>query len=163
MAMIWKNMKIPPGSVGQGIQGSTKERLKEVDFMGASLLVMMLLSFMAVVSFSGKELKVGSSVFWFLIILMISTGAAFVHVELNVATQPVTPVKLLAYRTVQSSSLVSWFMSMAVFTYLFYIPVFWSSVMGLTPAEVGLSDTRLLTPYGAIVRKGIYVHRPSQD
>jgi hypothetical protein len=56
MAIIWKNMKIPPGLVGQGIQGSTKERLKEVDFMGASLLVMMLLSFMAVVSFSGNEL-----------------------------------------------------------------------------------------------------------
>jgi MFS family permease len=138
MVMIWKSMKLPPGSIGLGIQGSKKEKLKQVDFIGASLLVTMLLSFMALISFSGNELEIGSSVFWFLTILMISTGVLFVYVELNVAPQPVIPVKLLAYRTVLSSSLVNWFMSMAVFTYLFYVPVFWSSVLGLTPTEIGL-------------------------
>lgn len=138
MFMIIKNLNLPKGSAGLGYEGSKSDKLKSVDFGGAISLVTMLLAFMILVSFSGHELAVGSLVFWALIGVMVGAGALFVHIELNVAPQPVIPVRLLAHRTVLSSSLVNWFMSMAVFTYLFYVPVFWSSVMRMTPTQVGL-------------------------
>ncbi|CCH41734.1 putative MFS-type transporter [Wickerhamomyces ciferrii] len=136
--LIWKYLQLPKGSLGLGLPGSRLAKLKQVDFIGATFLVSSLLSFMVLVSFSGNEIKVNGSGFWGLIIFSLGTLLAFIYVELYVATQPIIPVQLFAYITVLSSGLTNWFMTMSVFTYLFYMPVFWSSVLGLTPTEIGL-------------------------
>lgn len=136
--LIWKNLELPKGSAGLGVAGSKSEKLKQVDFLGASLLVTSLLSFMVLVSFLGHEIVAYSVSFWFLIALSIVTIFAFGYVELYIAVQPVIPVRLLTYRTVLSSSLVNWLMAMSVYTYLFYVPVFWASALQLTPTEIGL-------------------------
>lgn len=138
MAMLLKNFHLPPGAAGLGFEGSKREKLQHVDFTGAFLLVTTLLSFMILVSFTGHELRAGSLTFWLLILCMVVCCSLFVYVELYVAEHPVIPVHLLTFRTVLASSLVNWFMSMAVFTYLFYVPVFWSSVSGLSPTQIGL-------------------------
>lgn len=138
MTLIWRRLNLPKGSVGHGMPGSKTEKVKQIDFIGAFFLVTSLLTFMVIVSFAGHEIAIGGGVFWGLVALTIATMAAFAYIELYIATIPVIPVRLLAYRTVLASSLVNWFMSMAVFTYLFYVPVFWSSVVGLTPTQIGL-------------------------
>lgn len=136
--LIWRNLKLPKGSIGLGMAGSKISKLKHVDFLGATLLVSSLLSFMILVSFAGNEIVINGLPFWGLIVFTTGALAAFGFVELKVASQPVLPVKLFSYITVLSSGLVNWFMTMSVFTYLFYMPVYWSSVVGLSPTEIGL-------------------------
>ncbi|KAH3688201.1 hypothetical protein WICPIJ_000843 [Wickerhamomyces pijperi] len=136
--IIYKNLNLPRGSAGFGMEGSKWELLKHVDFLGSSLLVTSLLSFMVLISFIGKEIAVNGGYFWILTALTVLPLFAFGYVELYVAETPIIPVRLLALRTVLSSSLLNWFMSMSVFSYLFYLPVFWSSVTRLTPTEIGL-------------------------
>nr|QFR37076.1 MFS transporter [Cyberlindnera americana] len=136
--LLWKRLNLPKGSVGLGVPGSKMEKLKQVDFAGSFFLVLSLLCFMMIVSFSGHEIAIGGGIFWLLNAVSLGAMGMFFYIELHVAIMPVIPVRLLAYRTVLSSSLVNWFMSMAVFTYLFYVPVFWSSVMQMTPTQIGL-------------------------
>ncbi|KAL6716625.1 hypothetical protein ACLMJK_006193 [Lecanora helva] len=50
--------------------------------------------------------------------------AAFGFVEVNLATEPVIPVKLLMNRTVLAACLTSWFFSMAQLALTFYAPIF---------------------------------------
>lgn len=136
--LIWRNLKLPEGSIGLGMTGSRLAKLKQVDFLGATLLVSALLSFMILVSFAGNEIEINGGAFWGLIVFTAVTLGSFGYVELYVSPQPVLPVRLFAFITVLSSGLVNWFMTMSVFTYLFYMPVYWSSVVGLTPTEIGL-------------------------
>ncbi|KAH3680081.1 hypothetical protein WICMUC_000564 [Wickerhamomyces mucosus] len=136
--ITWRNLNLPKGSPGLGIKGSKFDKLKQVDFLGSFLLVTSLLSFMILVSFIGKSIEINSILFWILIILTIIPLLTFNYVELYIASTPIIPVRLLLQRTVLSSSLINWFMSMAVFTYMFYLPVFWSSVLRLTPTEIGI-------------------------
>ena len=63
---------------------------------------------------------------------------AFVAVELYVSEEPILPIELFANRTVLASSLTNWFYTMSIFTTLFYVPIYYSSVIGLTPTENGL-------------------------
>lgn len=136
--IIYRNLNLPAGSAGLGMSGSKRELLKHVDFLGSALLVTSLLSFMILVSFIGKELPFNGGYFWVLSVLTVVPLFLFGYVELYVSPTPIIPVRLLALRTVLSSSLLNWFMSMSVYTYLFYLPVFWSSVTRLSPTEIGL-------------------------
>jgi MFS family permease len=137
IVLLSRNLNLPKGSKGLGMKGSRWEKFKQVDFLGSSLLVTSLLSFMILLSFLGETIPVNGGKFWFLIIYSTVSIFLFGYVELYVAIQPIIPVRLLTNRTVLSSSLVNWFMSMSVFTYIYYMPIFWAAVLGLSPTQIG--------------------------
>ncbi|CAH2353903.1 vacuolar basic amino acid transporter 1 [[Candida] railenensis] len=156
---IYLNLNLPEGSPGLGAQGvDIKSKLKRVDFLGSSLLVSSLMGIMAAASFGGNEIAYSSATFVILCAVSFALLGGFVYVELYVSPEPVLPLELMADRTVLSSSLTNWFYTMGVFTYLFYIPIYYTSVMGFTATQNGL---RLIPNFFGVsfgsVGAGIYM------
>lgn len=156
---IYLNLNLPEGSPGLGAQGvDIKAKLKRIDFLGSSLLVSSLMGIMAAASFGGKEIAYLLATFIILCAVLFALLCGFIYVELYVSPEPVLPIELMADRTVLSSSLTNWFYTMGVFTYLFYIPIYYTSVMGFTATENGL---RLIPNFFGVlfgsVGAGIYM------
>lgn len=136
---IYFNLNLPEGSPGLGAHGSDiKSKLKRVDFIGSSLLVSSLIGMMLAASLGGRDIAYTLKTFIGLVIALLLLLSGFVYVELYISPEPVVPVELMADRTILSSSLTNWFFTMGVFSYMFYIPVFYTSVMGFTATQNGL-------------------------
>lgn len=136
---IYLNLNLPAGSPGLGAEGSEfRDKMKRVDFLGAIFLVSGLIMCLIAASMGGRDIAYSSKTFIGLILASLLLFAAFVYTELYVAPEPIIPIELLAERTVLSSSLTNWFYTMAVFTYLFYMPVWYASVKGFSATQNGL-------------------------
>lgn len=134
--------------------------IKRVDFLGSVCLIIALQSLMMAAAFGGQKFSYASFPFTGLCCLALLFLGLFAYVELCVAQEPIIPLQFLAQRTVLFSSLANWFYSMSVFTYLFYVPIFYSSVLSLTPTQNG---KRLISSFvgmsaGSIVA-GLYMRK----
>ncbi|KAI3405561.2 hypothetical protein KGF56_001579 [Candida oxycetoniae] len=132
------NLNLPQGSPGLGAHGQDIwQKLKRVDFLGSIFLISSLMMFLTAASLGGKEISYTSNSF-----LLMTGGsglffAAFVFTEIYISEEPIIPIELLGNRTVLASSLTNWFYTMGVFTTLFYVPVFYTSVKNLTASQNG--------------------------
>ena len=153
-------MHLPAGSPGLGVKGRISEKLKLVDFLGASLLVSSLMIFLVATSLGGRDIAYSSFTFIGLSLGSLALLGGFIIVELYVSQEPILPIELFANRTVLASSLANWFYTMAVMTTLFYVPIYYSSVIGLTATENG---TRLIPNFFGVsfgsVGAGIYMKK----
>ncbi|MCH0628879.1 MFS transporter [Kocuria palustris] len=159
--VIRKYLILPSGSPGLGAVGSSmRAKLARVDFLGSFLLVLALMCVLTAASIGGKDVAYSSPWFIGLCIASFVLLAAFVYVEAYISEEPIIPIHLLGERTIISLSLANWFYSMGVFTYLFYIPVFFSTVMQLSATQTGL---RLIPNFFAVsvgsVGAGIYMKK----
>ncbi|ODV96602.1 hypothetical protein PACTADRAFT_1192 [Pachysolen tannophilus NRRL Y-2460] len=138
-ALIYFFMELPKDSPGRGLQGhDIWEKLKKVDFLGSSLLVIALIGILSAASFGGSDIAYDSLFFKVLVATSVAALVAFCYVEANIAEQPTLPVRLLANRSVLACSLANWFFTMGTFSYFYYIPVWFSSVLGLNSTQTGL-------------------------
>ena len=157
---IYFFLNLPEGSPGLGMEGNVSEKLKRVDFLGSFFLVSSLMVFLSAASLGGREIAYSSFTFIGLIISAFVLLTAFVAVELYVSEEPILPIELFANRTVLASSLTNWFYTMSIFTTLFYVTIYYSSVIGLTPTENGL---RLVPNFFGVsfgsVGAGIYMKK----
>lgn len=129
---------LPEGSPGLGAAGTEfSEKLKRVDFMGAFSLVSALMLLLAATSMGGKEFAYSSKTFIGMLLLSLALIVTFIYVETYVADEPIIPMAVMAERTVLSASLANWFYTMGVFTNLFYVPVFFQTVIGLSATQSG--------------------------
>ncbi|KAK6455000.1 membrane transporter [Scheffersomyces xylosifermentans] len=155
------NLNLPEGSPGLGAHGEDiKQKLKRVDFLGSFFLVSALMCILTAASMGGREIAYSSKTFISLVSLSAALLAAFVYTEFNISAEPIIPMELLGNRTVVSSSLANWFYTMGVFTYLFYVPVYFTSVMEFTATQNGL---RLIPNFFGVslgsVGAGMYMRR----
>ena len=156
---IQLNLKFPEGSPGLGYQGNIKDKLKHVDFLGLFFLVSSLLVILTIASLGGKSLAFNSKLFIVSCLVAVLLLVCFVLTEQN-TSMPIIPIHLLKIRTVVASSLTNWFYTMCVFTYLFYIPVYYTSVMGFDGSAIGirLIPNFLTTSIGS-VGAGFYMKK----
>lgn len=135
---IFAYLKLPEGSPGLGATGTEfSEKLKRVDYWGALSLVSALMLLLAATSMGGKELEYSLNTFIGMLIASFILLILFVYIEAYVADEPIIPMSVMAERTVLSASLANWFYTMGVFTNLFYVPVFFQTVIGLTATQSG--------------------------
>lgn len=134
---VWFNLQFPEGSPGLGAKGHFSEKLKRVDFQGSFFLVCALMCIMAAASFGGDLFPYSSGYFLSLCISSVILLGIFIYTELYVADEPILPIELMTERTILSSSLANWFVTMGIFANLFYVPVFFTSVMGFTATQSG--------------------------
>lgn len=159
-AALYFNLNLPAGSPGLGSQGHIKEKLKRIDFLGSFTLVTALMAVMLAASLGGRQIAYSSKTFIGLCVSAFVLLLVFIYVESYVSEEPIIPVELLAIRTVMASSFANWFYTMGVFAYLFYVPVFFTSVLGLTATQNGL---RLVPNFFGVsigsVGAGIYMRK----
>ncbi|CUM62950.1 uncharacterized protein PRCAT00000510001 [Priceomyces carsonii] len=136
--LIYQFLVLPVGSPGLGAHGEDiKQKVKRVDFMGSFFLVSSLMCFMTLASLGGTKIPFSSLNFIGLALAGTVLLLMFIYVELRVSNEPILPLELFAERTVLSSSLTNWFYTMGVFAGLFYVPIYFTSVLGLSATQNG--------------------------
>lgn len=135
---IFTFLNLPPGSPGLGATGTEfSEKLKRVDFLGAFFLVSSLMIILTTASFGGSQFAYTSKTFIGLVFFSAFLFSCFVYTECYISDEPIIPMEVMSERTVLASSLANWFYTMGVFSYLFFVPLFFQTVMGLTATQSG--------------------------
>lgn len=158
---FWRNLNLPAGSPGLGLHGKDIwEKLKRVDFLGSFLLVSGLICIIIAAALGGHEIDYASFTFAGLCLLSLIFIGWFIWVEARVADEPILPIHLMKNRTVISASLGNWFYSMSMYTLLYYMPIFFTAVLRLSPTENGLrlAPNFLGISFGSVI-SGLYMKR----
>lgn len=135
---LWMFLELPEGSPGLGAKGSEfKDKLNRVDFQGSFLLVSALICILLASSMGGREIAYSSKTFIGLVLVSVILLGGFIYTEAYVSAEPIIPIELLTERTILASSLTNWFYTMGVFTYMYYVPLYYTSVMDLSATESG--------------------------
>ena len=114
-----------------------KSPWKRIDFLGSISLITTLVLLLLGLNSGGNLVPWSHPLVLTTLPLSALSLAVFIYIESNIATEPVIPVKLLLNRTVLSACLTNWFLTMCVFSVLFYGPIYFQ-VQGLSATEAGV-------------------------
>ncbi|CCE61258.1 hypothetical protein TPHA_0A01750 [Tetrapisispora phaffii CBS 4417] len=124
-------------SSNNGTESIIMKKLKTIDWYGAMSLVIFLLSFMILSSAGGSDISVKSNTFLYLTLISVTSFISFIYIELKFAKDPILPLVFLKDRSVLGSSLSNWFTMMLLMTISYYLPIYFTSVMGIGAYDVG--------------------------
>ncbi|KUJ21265.1 MFS general substrate transporter [Mollisia scopiformis] len=120
-----------------------RERLKRLDILGAGNLIIGLAMLLAALNMGGNVVPWNSiRVIGFFVASTIFL-CSFLLVETNMAQYPIIPMRMLRGRVAVVSIFLNVFAGMAVYSYMFLIPLFFQAVLLESPANVGV---RLILP-----------------
>lgn len=112
-------------------------KIKRIDFAGAFTLVLSLVLLLLGLNSGGNLVPWKHPLVLACLPLSVVFLALFVFIEARVASEPIIPVKLLLDRTVACACLTNWFTSMAIFIFLYYVPIYFQ-VRGFSATQSGL-------------------------
>ncbi|KAH8821827.1 major facilitator superfamily domain-containing protein [Xylogone sp. PMI_703] len=127
--LVFFLVNIPP-------KKSEKSKLSRVDFLGSFTLVTTLVLLLLGLNSGGNVVPWNHPLVYVSLPLSGVSLAAFIYIEAKVAKEPVIPVKLLLDRTVAAACLTNWFLTMATFMIVFYLPIFFQ-LKGNTATQAG--------------------------
>ncbi|KAK9475884.1 major facilitator superfamily domain-containing protein [Lipomyces japonicus] len=113
------------------------DKLKRIDFGGSFTLVTALILFLVALSMGGNYLPWTHPIIFILFPLSFAFLAAFIHIELKVALEPVLPLGLLKDRTIFGSACTNSLIFMISYSHLFYVPIYLISVRGVSATAAG--------------------------
>ncbi|KAF2103016.1 multidrug resistance protein fnx1 [Rhizodiscina lignyota] len=114
-----------------------RSKLKRIDFLGAFVLVLAVFSLLL-------ALDRGSNVAWkdkYTLAALCSSlplFLIFVYVEMRVATEPCAPGHIIFERSLVACYLCNFFSFSGWLAAIFYIPLYWQAVNGITATQAGL-------------------------
>ncbi|KXS99700.1 hypothetical protein AC578_9904 [Pseudocercospora eumusae] len=129
---IWGalSIKIP-------VKESDTAKIKRVDFLGAFTLVSALVLFLLGLNSGGNIVPWNHPLVYVCMPLSGVMLAAFIFIEDRVASEPIIPVRLLTHQSVAAACLTNWFMTMSVFGLIYYGPIFFQVVRGVSATRAG--------------------------
>ena len=127
---IFFTVRIPVKETGES-------KIKRVDFLGSILLVSALVLLLLGLNSGGNVVPWNHPLVYISLPLSALVLALFVYVEAHVAHEPIIPMSQMRHRTVLSACFTNWFCAMAMFTLIFYAPIFFQ-LQGLTPTQAGV-------------------------
>ncbi|KAK7206584.1 putative MFS drug transporter [Myxozyma melibiosi] len=113
--------------------------LGRVDFAGAATLVASLLVFLFAVSIGGNQVPWSHPLVLISLPLSLVIMAFWVYIELYIAKEPIIPVQLLKDPTIFGAAFCNWFMTMSVYSLLFFIPLYFVAVKDTSETTAGSS------------------------
>lgn len=119
------------------VKHSSKSALRRIDFLGAGTLILTLVLLLLGLNSGGNVVPWNHPLIYTTLPLSFASLLVFIYVEHTLASEPIIPVKLLLNRTVASACLTNWFVTMSVFSLLFYGPIYFQ-VKGLSTTEAGV-------------------------
>ena len=128
--IVWWTVRIP-------VRASATSRIRRVDFLGAGTLVLTLVLLLLGLNSGGNTVPWTHPLVLATLPLSGVLLAAFVYIEASVVPEPVIPVRIMLNRTVLAACLTNWFVSMAYFSTLFYLPIYFQ-LRGASPTQAGL-------------------------
>ncbi len=116
---------------------SLVSRLRRIDFSGSFALVSALVLFLIGLNQEDPNTASSHLILEFVMPLAAASVIIFVSIELYCAREPIIPINLLGNRTVSGACVASWFVSMAVYTLMFYVPLYFQ-LRGYNTSETGV-------------------------
>jgi len=127
--VVFFTVKIP-------VKETNKSRIKRVDFLGAFTLVVTLVLLLLGLNSGGNIVPWNHPLVYVSIPLSFISLLLFIYIEDQVAAEPIIPVRLLLNRTVAAACLTNWFTTMAIFSYMYYGPIYFQ-VRGYSATAAG--------------------------
>ncbi|KAK4957927.1 hypothetical protein LTR10_004350 [Elasticomyces elasticus] len=119
------------------IKETAEAKISRVDFLGALTLVSALVLCLIGLNSGGNIVPWNHPLVYVTLPLSFLFLLAFIYVEDRVALEPVIPVRLLLDRSVMAACLTLWFVTMGVYALLYYGPIYFQVVRGVTPTRAG--------------------------
>jgi MFS family permease len=140
-----------PGALKE--QKSAWEKIMQVDYIGATLLVLCIVSLLY--GLSSSELSIAP------IILSVAILPIFLYQEIYRHPDPIIPVSILASRSALLCCIATLGYMMARWAVLFYTPIFCTAVRGWAPAKSGsiLIPTNTGFALGSLLSGGVHIRR----
>ncbi|KAI9598133.1 major facilitator superfamily domain-containing protein [Syncephalis fuscata] len=132
LLIIVFGFKMPP------IKGSMTRKLKQIDYPGAVLLLISIVSALLAIGWGGNAYPWDSPVVISLLCVAVVICGAFIWVEGHYAKEPFIPGHILKSRSVALSMLTSFLGGWVIFTLVYYFPLFYQLVRNKTATEAGL-------------------------
>ncbi|KAK3688031.1 major facilitator superfamily domain-containing protein [Podospora appendiculata] len=150
---------------GLKIQLSFADSLRQIDWIGGMLFVAGASSFLMGISWGGVQYSWGSFKTWLPILLGVLSIAAFLIYERFVPTRPLIRLSIFDNRSGGLVFLLTLFFGFELYTHLYYIPFYLSSVKALRPSITGvyiMALSFIMIPLAvvvgaAITRRGTYL------
>ncbi|KAG0144241.1 hypothetical protein CROQUDRAFT_660198 [Cronartium quercuum f. sp. fusiforme G11] len=122
----------------EGEVGNRAEAIQRIDWWGSLVLVLWVGSLLLCLSFknnqqySWTDVRVLGTFFGF-----VGFFALFLHIEANLAFEPVLPIRMLKLRSPCCIAWTSFLISMVCFSVLYMYPIYLETVAGLSATEAG--------------------------
>ena len=126
--MVFFTVRVP-------VKHSSASALKRIDFLGAAALITTLILLLLGLNSGGNVVPWNHPLIYTTLPLSFISLLVFIYIE-SEHSEPVIPVKLLLSRTVLAACLTNWFLTMAVYSILFYGPIYFQ-VKGLSTTQAG--------------------------
>ncbi|KAA8908240.1 major facilitator superfamily domain-containing protein [Sphaerosporella brunnea] len=114
-----------------------KTRLYRVDFLGAAVLVLAVLSLLIGLDKAGN-LSLTSPVVITSLSIALALFATFTYVESFIAAEPFAPPHVVKQRTILASCLANFFSFASHMTVLFFVPLYYQAVEALSARQAGM-------------------------
>lgn len=124
-------------SIKVPINESDKAKIQRVDFLGAFTLVGALVLLLLGLNSGGNTVPWNHPLVYVSLPLSLAFLLSFIYVEDRIASEPIIPIRLLANRSVLAACLTNWFMTMSVFSLMYYGPIFFQVVRDVSATQAG--------------------------
>jgi MFS family permease len=121
-----------------------KERLKHLDYYGALLLIPAVVCLLLALQWGGNQYAWNSAT---IIGLFCGFGAIvpiFVYVQFKLGERATIPIRVFTQRTVFFSSMFSFFVGSSFLIAIFYLPLYFQAVKGVSATKSGIDTLPLL-------------------
>ncbi|KAF7912858.1 uncharacterized protein EAF01_001879 [Botrytis porri] len=136
------------------ISGMTvKQRILEIDLLGATFLMGAIISLLLALQWGGSKYPWSNSKVWgcllgFGLLIIVFIAQQFLRGE-----RATIPPRIFSQRTVLSACLFSCFMSMGLYTHIYYLPFYFQAVKGTSAEASGICTIPYL---GSVIVSSIF-------
>lgn len=114
------------------------EKIKELDIPGAFFLISAIVCLLLALQWGGISYPWKDSDVWGCLIGFVLLIMVFIGLQLRAGEHATIPPKVLSQRTVTASALVLAFLSMGIFTHIYYLPFYFQAVKGVDAQQSGI-------------------------
>jgi len=117
---------------------TTKQRILEIDLLGALFLICAIVCLLLALQWGGVTYSWKNSKIWGLFLGFALLITVFIGLQFRRGDRGTIPPRILKQRTVLFASLYSCFMSMGVYTHIFYLPFYFQAVQNQSAKSSGI-------------------------
>ncbi|KAH7323762.1 major facilitator superfamily domain-containing protein [Rhexocercosporidium sp. MPI-PUGE-AT-0058] len=148
---VWFFFK-PPVRKDSGL--TLKQKILEIDLLGALFLICAIVCLLLALQWGGTEYPWKSSKVWGCLLGFGLLIIFFIAQQFRRGDRATIPPRIFGQRTVLFASLYSCFLSMGLYSHIFYLPFYFQAVKGTTAEESGI---RTIPYLGSIIISSIVV------
>ncbi|KIW81780.1 hypothetical protein Z517_04806 [Fonsecaea pedrosoi CBS 271.37] len=127
-------------------KATMKEKLLQLDLVGASLMMCLIVSYILALQYGGQTHPWDSSVVIGLLVGFVAISAVFVAWEILQKERAMIVARLFTKRYVMVGSIFMFFFGGAYFTILYFLPIYFQSVFNNSPIGSGVKMLALIIP-----------------